>query len=148
MIDKEKISKFSQICKSANLKVTPQREVIYEILASTDVHPSADMVYKKAREKMSNISFDTVNRTLNTFAEVGVAFIVEGTGDTRRFDAGLDAHQHFKCVKCKRIIDFRAPEFDNIARPEGLDEKYKILRSAVYFEGICDHCQSDKIQNN
>lgn len=137
---KNRAVKFTDICRKANIKVTPQRVIIYEILDSLDTHPSADMVYRKARQKMPNISFDTVNRTLNTFAEIGVAFIVEGSGEVRRFDAGFHSHQHFKCVKCKRIIDFHAPEFDNIGRPEGIDERFEVLRSTVYFEGLCDKC--------
>lgn len=35
--------------------------------------------------KQSGISFDTVNRTLLTFAEMGLLEIVEYSGDVRRF---------------------------------------------------------------
>ncbi len=140
-IDKEnQFFEFKELCHKSDLKITPQRVVIYEILSSTDEHPSAETVYKKARRIMPNISFDTVNRTLNTFSDIGAAFIVEGTGDVRRFDAGLGNHQHFKCVKCKRIIDFHYEEFDNVHRPAEL-EKFDILKSTVYFEGICDVCK-------
>jgi Fur family peroxide stress response transcriptional regulator len=140
-IDKENhFFEFKDLCRKSDLKITPQRVVIYEILSSTDEHPSAETVYKKARRIMPNISFDTVNRTLNTFSDIGAAFIVEGTGDVRRFDAGLGVHQHFKCVKCKRIIDFHYKEFDNVHRPAEL-EKFDILKSTVYFEGICDVCK-------
>lgn len=139
--------KFSEICKKANLKVTPQREIIYEILANTDQHPSVDMVYKVARERFSNISFDTVNRTLNTFVDIGVAFVVEGGGEVRRFDAGLSPHQHFKCIKCKKIIDFNSDMLDNIGPPVELDQGYEILNSVIYFEGICRNCNQKNINN-
>jgi len=34
------------------------------------------------------------------------AFVAEGSGNAKRFDGNLQGHQHFKCVKCKRIVDF------------------------------------------
>jgi Fur family peroxide stress response transcriptional regulator len=76
-----------------------------------------------------------------TLAEVGAAFVVEGSGDVKRYDGSLENHQHFKCVKCKRIIDFHHKPFDSIAVPKSLDEKYTVLRKTVYFEGFCDLCR-------
>ena len=111
------------------------------MLLETTEHPSADNVFRKAREVFPNISLDTVNRTLLTLADMGLAFIVEGTGDVKRFDAGLKAHQHFKCVKCKKIVDFHHKPFDDIHVPKELSNKYIISRKTVYFEGICDLCK-------
>ena len=90
---------------------------------------------------MPSVSLDTVNRTLNTLSEAGIAFIVEGSGDARRFDGNLDDHQHFKCVKCKRIVDFHHKPFDNIEVPQEVSEKFEVLRRTVYFEGHCDSCR-------
>ncbi len=136
-------NKFLEICKKANLKVTPQRQAIFKVVSGTDEHPSVEMVYKKVKEIFPNISFDTVNRTLNTFVDIGVAFVVEGDAQVRRFDAGLDPHQHFKCIKCKRIFDFHSPRFDNIERPEELEEGFEVLKTEIYFQGICKDCKSD-----
>ena len=135
-------NKFLEICKKANLKVTPQRQTIFNVLSETDDHPSVEMVYKKVKKIFPNISFDTVNRTLNTFVEIGIAFVVEGDAQVRRFDGGLDPHQHFKCIKCKRIFDFHWPGFDNIERPEGLGEGFEVLKTQIYFQGICKDCNS------
>jgi Fur family peroxide stress response transcriptional regulator len=66
---------------------------------------------------------------------------VEGSGDAKRFDGGLDEHQHFKCVKCKRVIDFFHEPFKNIEVPQELEEMFVVLRKSVYLEGICDLCR-------
>ena len=123
------------------MRVTPQRIEIYKELIITDEHPSAEIMYKKVRKTYPNISFDTVNRTLLMLSEIGAAQIVEGSGDVRRFDGGVDRHQHFKCVKCKRIVDFNHKAFNNIKLPASIDKKFKILKKAVYLEGICDLCK-------
>ena len=131
---------FTFKCHQAGLKVTPQRMAIYKVLAESAQHPAAEMVFQEVRKAIPNISLDTVNRTLLTFSRTGLAFIVEGSGDAKRFDAKLESHQHFKCVNCKQITDFHHKPFDNIKVPLSLAGKFKILRKTVYLEGICRSC--------
>ena len=137
----EKTRWFAGQCRQAGLKVTPQRIAIYRELLKTSEHPSAEMLYEKVKKVFSSISLDTINRTLLTLNEIGAAFTVEGSGDARRFDGGLRKHQHFKCVKCKRIVDFHHKPFDNIKLPAEISKKFTVLRKTVYLEGICDLCR-------
>jgi Fur family peroxide stress response transcriptional regulator len=130
-------------CRDTGLKVTPQRLAIFRELLKTDEHPSAEMMYSKIRNDFPGISLDTVNRTLITLNEIGAASIVQPTGDARRYDAGTGEHQHFKCIKCKRILDFHHKPFDDIKIPASINKKFKILRKTVYLEGICDLCIKD-----
>jgi len=136
-----KIHWFVGRCREAGLKVTPQRLAIYKELLGTDEHPSAEMLYEKLKPAWPTLSLDTVNRTVLTLTEIGAAFIVEGSGGARRFDAGLDRHQHFKCVKCERIFDFHHEPFDDIELPPAVAGKFTVLRKTVYLEGICDICK-------
>jgi Fur family peroxide stress response transcriptional regulator len=132
---------FRQICRRAGLKITPQRMEVYRVLIATDEHPSAEAVFRKVRNVLPNISLDTVNRTLLTLDEIGAAFVVEGSGDAKRFDANLDSHQHFKCVKCKRIFDFHHEPFDRIEVPSSIRKRFVVLRKTIYLEGICNLCR-------
>ncbi|MHC4720844.1 MAG: Fur family transcriptional regulator, partial [Planctomycetota bacterium] len=67
--------------------------------------------------------------------------VVEGSGDAKRFDGNLETHQHFKCIRCKRIVDFYHRPFDNVKVPVGIGKKFTVLRKTVYIEGICDVCR-------
>lgn len=136
-----KVYAFQETCRKAGLKMTPQRMAVYKALIGSKEHPSADTLYQQVREIFPNISLDTVNRTLLTLADIGAAFIVEGSGDVKRFDGGLEKHQHFKCINCKKIIDFHHKPFDNIPVPRGLNGKFTILKRTVYFEGLCNPCK-------
>lgn len=137
----EKIRCFTALCRKTGLRVTPQRVEIYKELIRTDEHPSAEILYGKVKKTFPNISFDTVNRTLLTLNEIGAAFIVEGSGDVRRFDSGMEKHQHFKCTKCKRIVDFHHKPFDDIKVPASIGKRFTVLRKSIYLEGICDLCK-------
>ncbi len=138
---KEKMDAFRGRCREAGLKITPQRMAVYQVLVESKQHPSAEVVFRKVREKIPHISLDTVNRTLLTLADIGAASIVEGSGDVKRFDGKLETHQHFKCIKCKKIVDFHYKPFDNIPIPKNISRRFTVLKKTVYFEGICDACR-------
>ena len=135
------MSAFQARCREAGLKVTPQRMAVYKVLVETSEHPSAEAVFRKVRRVFASISLDTVNRTLLTLSDIGAAFVVEGSGDAKRFDANLSTHQHFKCLKCKRIMDFHHEAFDRIDVPENLAGRFTVLRKTVYLEGLCNQCK-------
>jgi len=139
----QRMDAFRARCHEVGLKITPQRTAVYQALVETYEHPSAEMICRRVRRRYPNISLDTVNRTLLTLNEIGAAFIVEGTGDAKRFDANLNDHQHFKCIRCKRIVDFHHEPFDRIAVPECLTDGFTVLRTTVYIEGVCDQCCSE-----
>ncbi len=70
-IKEEYLAEFLNKCKRAGLKITPQRIAIYKEVLESGNHPSAEDIYRKVKEFHPGISFDTVNRTLLTFADMG-----------------------------------------------------------------------------
>jgi Fur family peroxide stress response transcriptional regulator len=139
----EQMDAFRAKCRQRSLKITPQRIAVYKALLESTEHPCAEAVFRQVRQTLPSISLDTVNRTLLTLSDIGAAFVVEGSGDAKRFDANLKNHQHFKCVKCKRIIDFHHEPFDSIDIPENLMAGFAVLRKTVYLEGYCDLCKKN-----
>ena len=138
---KELMEMFHQRCKKYSLKITPQRMAIYQELLKAKDHPSADVIYRKLVKKIPNISFDTVNRTLLTFTKIGVAHIVEGFGQPKRYDPYTDTHHHFRCTLCNTIIDFHSKEYDNISVPKAINKQFTVLNKKVVLEGLCDRCK-------
>ncbi|MFC1635373.1 Fur family transcriptional regulator [Planctomycetota bacterium] len=136
----KKLQGFMDRCRESGRKVTTQRVTVYRELVRSKDHPSAEMLHRKIKKTSPSISLDTVNRTLLTLYDMGEASILEGSGDPKRFDAGMEKHQHFRCIQCKRIIDFHHKPFDEIKVPAGLSKKLTVLRKTIYLEGICDRC--------
>lgn len=139
--EKQVLSDFESKCRQVHLKVTPQRIAVYEELVKSKEHPTASMVFERVRKKFPHISLDTVNRTLLTFSKTGFAYVLAGSGEGKRFDGGLENHQHFHCVKCNKIIDFSCDELENTKLPGAVREKFTILAATVYLEGICSRCK-------
>ena len=128
-------------CSQNNLKLTPQRIAIFEVLSACADHPSADNIYQKIKKRFPSLSFDTVNRTLLTFAKIGITKVVEGRGDPKRFDPNLLPHHHFRCTRCGSIEDIFHESFDRLAVPESLKKHYLIHDKKVVLEGLCQKCQ-------
>lgn len=136
------LSIFKEKCKEHHLRVTPQRIVIYQELLKTKDHPSIDMVFQRVKKILPTISFDTVYRTVSTFAEVGIIEIVAGYSGVRRFDADTSLHHHFICLRCCRIIDFWDETLNKLEIPEKVKKQFTIVKQKVILEGICDQCRS------
>jgi len=137
---KEMVENFYLRAKKHGLKITPQRIAIYQELLKAKDHPSADIIYRKLVKKIPNISFDTVNRTLLTFAKIGVTHVVEGYGQPKRYDPDLDAHHHFRCTQCNRIVDFHNKAYDSISVPGEIQKQFTVANKKVVLEGLCDRC--------
>lgn len=137
----QKLERFKTICREHNIKLTPQRLLIYEELIRSHEHPSTDMLYQKVKQTFPTISFDTVNRALLTFYDIGVAGLVEGTGKPKRFEGNLKPHHHFQCLRCKRIIDVYSEAYDQLEIPPDVQRQFTVFRQTVCLEGICDACR-------
>jgi len=138
----KKTAEFRAVCTRAGLRITPQRVAVYQALIKSKRHPPAEIVCRTVRKTLPNISLDTVNRTLLKFVKIGVASVLPGSGDPKRFDGQTSNHHHFKCTKCGRIIDLDCEPFENIRIPASITRKYSVTRKTVYLEGVCDSCKS------
>lgn len=136
------LKNFMEVCQKNNIKVTPQRIEIFKELIKYNDHPTVTKVFNRIRKKFPHISFDTVNRTLQLFVEVGLAKLVEGVEDIRRYDGITSHHNHFHCVRCNRIIDIYDENLNNINIPEDLKEKLTIIDAKVIFNGFCEKCKT------
>jgi Fur family peroxide stress response transcriptional regulator len=137
---KEMMDIFYRRSKEHGLKITPQRTAIYQELLKAKDHPSADIIYKRLVKKIPNISFDTVNRTLLTFSKIGIANVVEGYGQPKRYDSDINIHHHFRCIRCNNIIDFHNKAYDDIAVPQEIQNQFTVLNKKVVLEGLCGKC--------
>jgi Fur family transcriptional regulator, peroxide stress response regulator len=133
------LTEFKQKCRDKRLKITPQRTIIYEELINSTDHPSVDILYKRVKDKLPDISFDTVYRTLMTFNSIGIAEIVEGINTSKRYDGNTRKHYHFICLRCGKITDIHDIPFE-FEIPEIIKEQYSPSSVRIFFEGTCENC--------
>jgi Fur family peroxide stress response transcriptional regulator len=135
---------FREKCRRRGISITPQRVAIYSILVDAKNHPTAEDVYEQVKGTFPDISIDTVYRTLSTFCDMGLVEEVEGYGEAKRYDPDVKPHHHFRCKRCKAIVDFQESSFDNLRIPAGISRKYNVANVKVVVEGLCDRCSKGK----
>lgn len=135
------VDAFSKFCRGRQLKITPQRVAIFKELLRLDTHPSANSVYRIVKKEFPNISFDTVNRTLLTFAEAGIVDVVEIFGGARRFDPNVTHHHHMHCTRCDGVFDFYHEAYDNLKIPQDVEAEFRVESKRVVLRGMCKKCQ-------
>jgi len=135
-----KMREFQKICRSNGLKLTHQRIQIFSELASSSEHPSAESIYKRLVSRYPSLSLDTVYRTLFTFEKLGIISKVQALDDRARFDGNPLPHHHMVCTKCKNIIDFYWPAFDDMQLPHETKKWGRVKSIQVELRGVCDSC--------
>ena len=135
-----RIAIFIAACRQHQLKVTPQRVAVYRALIQSEQHPTADMMFQVVRQAYPNMSFDTVNRTLLTFAGVGLVDVVEVFGGPKRFDPNIEDHHHLHCMACGQITDFSYASYSRLEVPVDIARKFKVIGKRVVLRGLCAAC--------
>ena len=116
------------------------------MLRSTESHPTAEWVHRVVRRRLPRVSLGTVYRNLRLL--VGEGLVAEIQGPHARFDANLEAHHHFTCVRCGRILDVDRPLAEphaealrgRIAARTGL----AITHQRIEFFGRCPQCRAPR----
>ena len=135
---------FRDTCRQHSLRVTPQRIAVYQELIKSKKHPSAEAMFQAIKKVFPSVSFDTVNRTLLTFAQIGLIDVVEGQGGPRRFDPNRNKHHHLHCVQCGKIVDLYNERYDKLEVPKEIENRYRVLSKRVVLNILCDRCNRKK----
>ncbi|HSB84936.1 MAG TPA: transcriptional repressor [Ilumatobacteraceae bacterium] len=131
-------AELTEAFRRQNLKVTPQRQLLFRLLHGNAAHPSADVLFAEASALMPGISLRTVYQTLNDLAEMGeLQHVSVGSGPSR-FDPNTDDHHHAVCDRCGDVFDVYV---DNLAalQVDGLNG-FAPSTVRLVFSGTCQHC--------
>lgn len=125
-------------------RMTAQRRLIVETLSSLDTHPTAEEVYRIAREKDSTLHLSTVYRTLRWLEQEGLiaSRLFDDERRQERFDAtDLNEHYHFMCNSCKKVIEFDTLLVNTIKAQFELHSGAQVESGSVVLYGTCADCR-------
>ena len=131
----------TNILRSNGYKVTPQRLAVYETLANTRNHPSAEMLYNELRPKYPSMSFATVYKTVEILNKINVIQILNTGEDSFRYDAEMSVHHHIQCTECGAVDDVMALNSEGLIADAESKSGYDISGHQCYFFGICPRCR-------
>jgi len=122
-------------------RMTRQRRLVMEVLASLDTHPTAQELYELVRERVPTISPATVYRNLKLLHDLGCVLELDyGPGPTR-YDATVTDHCHARCTRCGRVVDVPVADVADAATAAAAMSDWLITGCRVELYGLCPKCR-------
>ena len=124
-------------------RYSQQRERIYQTVAASHSHHTAQMVYDAMRREMPQLSLGTVYRNLRQLAREGR--LRELDGPTARYDSVLRPHSHIRCLRCGALAD-AGTLYDPALDQGDVARGWTVRGHDLLFHGVCPAC-AEKIEN-
>ena len=123
--------------------MTRQRQVVLQVVRSSDAHLTASEVYEAARGLMPTISHATVYNSLRYLKENGQVREINFGNAASRYDRETARHDHAICSCCGKLVDFDLPETVELMRQAARKSHFKPEAIHLTLVGVCPDCRSD-----
>ncbi|HOJ72178.1 MAG TPA: transcriptional repressor [Syntrophorhabdaceae bacterium] len=139
-------SGFAATLKGLNMKVTPKRIAILEILSKESIYLSPEEVWQMMRQRFKSIGLPTVYRNLEDLSNGGaITKVIHPDRKLYYFSCGNPGHHHhFVCISCRRVEDISFCGRDEIENEVNNTLKGKVLSHVLQVYGICNACINEK----
>lgn len=128
--------------QSAGMRVTPQRLAICDFIVGSDLHPTADEIYRELKPQFPSMSLATVYNTLDVLVGLGLVYTLGNAGDNKvHFDGHTEPHINIACIQCHRILDVSSDFVHRLDDEMGNRSGFKLLGSRMMYYGVCPDCQ-------
>lgn len=134
---------FRNYLERRGLKLTAERQGVFDELFARHEHVEADEILVRLRSKGKKISRATIYRTLELLVDSGIVGRVR-IGEIgyryERLRAG-EHHDHLICNECGRVIEFFEPGIESLQ--DDVCERYGFLpiSHSHQMRGICRQCR-------
>ena len=123
-------------------KLTPQRRVVIQTIASSQDHLTPAAMYNKVRQEHPNIGLVTIYRTLGILAKLGLICELHAGGSCRSYAISApEHHHHLICSHCGRVIDFTGYNLSRLEQRLSLETGFEVADHLLEFIGLCQACQ-------
>jgi Fur family peroxide stress response transcriptional regulator len=143
-----RLENFKAAARGASVKLTHQRLEIFREVAASLEHPDAEAVFRAVQARIPTVSLDTVYRTLWMLNDLGLVTTLGPRRESVRFDANLEHHHHYVCVRCGLARDFESAELNTLRIPDTVKGLGSVVATHVEVRGICESCAKEKAEES
>ena len=124
-------------------RLTPQRNLIWEVLRDAGRHLTAEEVAAEVRRTLPDVNVSTVYRTLELLVNLDLVVETRLEGSVCYYEVSPEpAHHHFVCTRCGAVGHFSdellAPVHAELTRRQAFD----VSHIQVTAFGLCRECRS------
>ena len=139
--------RFEEFLQSRGKRVTRQRRVIVDHVASRHEHFDAEQLLAELRKTRegARASRPTVYRTLSEMVDAGLLkkMVLDGRA-VYEHDYGYPQHDHLYCTVCHRLIEFSSAELARIRDAVAARHRFRVAGHRLIVSGVCADCRSKR----
>ncbi len=137
---------FKKLFKDEHIDRFDSRFEILEIFLSTENHVTVDDLAQMMEDSGHKMEHDFIQNTLELMCRFGFAQIrTFNNGKTRYEHRHLGQHHdHMICTKCKKIVEFRDEQLENLQLQIASSHGFHLLQHKMEIYGICSECSSKR----
>jgi len=132
--------------KKHGIRLTRQRELLFELIHNSHRHLNADQLYEMAKERDPKINRVTVYRTLKVLKQEGLVDeldLLHYEGDQHYYETRLKReHAHIVCLRCGTVQEFFGAPIGAMKGQVETDFGFKVDVMRTEIGGVCADCQS------
>lgn len=134
--------------KAHGIRLTRQRELLFEIIDSAHRHLNADQLFELAKKRDPKINRVTVYRTLKVLKQEGLIDeldLLHYEGEQHYYETRLKRpHAHVVCLKCGAVQEFFGAPIQALREQITASLGFKIEVARTEVGGICADCQGSE----
>jgi len=134
------MSNFSNMLREHNLKATPQRLAIMDIISGYG-HINIDTLYDEVKKRFNSISLATIYKNINAMTKNLLLLEVKVPNEKSVYEIVKNGHSHLKCTHCGNIIDIEI-DTENMLQDISKQHNFHIDKSDLVFSGVCKSCHN------
>ena len=132
------------ILRQHGYKLTPQRCVVIQAIASGQEHLTPNAIYEKVHQGRPSIGLVTIYRTLDILAKLRLICELHAGDSCRSYTISApEHHHHLICSKCGTVADFIGYDLSELEQRLSLETGFKVEDHLLEFIGLCQNCQQN-----
>jgi Fur family ferric uptake transcriptional regulator len=137
------LNRFEEFLNRRGLRLTRQRQEVVKAFLAQREHVSAEELYHLVKQRVPEIGYTTVYRTLKLLAEADLAHARNFQDGFSRFEPAhqVEHHDHLICRKCGGITEFVNEHIEVMQNQVAKKHGFKITDHTLDIYGVCRKCQ-------
>jgi Fur family ferric uptake transcriptional regulator len=133
---------FLKELRQAGHRLTPQREMILQVICKSDGHLPAEEIIARVRKRYPYVNKSAVYRTLDLFVQIGLVNPTDFGQGCVTYEIHRDPHHHhLVCRQCGKMTQVDAGLFASLEKK--LRDEYAFAPCLDHFAifGVCEKCR-------
>lgn len=132
------MNNYTTILRERNLKATPQRLEIANVLFSSG-HLSVEALYESLLKKFNSISLATIYKNINLMLEASFISEVKLPNAKTVYELAKETHSHLVCSSCSSVRDV-VIDLSEVTKSASISLDFNILKTDLVLSGLCKDC--------